>query len=68
VNSVSSRSDALAAEWSGTAVHTGEFEGRAPTGERVSIHGKYEGTLVDGKLAGGRNEWNYADLLRQIDS
>jgi predicted ester cyclase len=67
VESASSQGDRLTAEWSGTMVHTGVFQGRAPTGKRVSIRGKYEGTVVDGKLANGKNNWNYADLLQQID-
>jgi predicted ester cyclase len=67
VETAASQGNRLTAEWSGTMVHTGVFQDRAPTGKRVSVRGTYEGTVVDGKIANGKNTWNYADILRQID-
>ena len=54
--------------WHGTVLHTGVFEGRAPTGRRIQIQGTYEVTIVEGKLVNGKNEWNYDEVLQQIDA
>ncbi|MBV8214563.1 MAG: ester cyclase [Verrucomicrobia bacterium] len=54
--------------WHGTVVHTGVFEGREPTGKRIQIRGTCEVTILEGKLVDGKNEWNYDEVLQQIDA
>ncbi|MBV8968731.1 MAG: ester cyclase [Verrucomicrobia bacterium] len=68
VDDVLTTGPGVTGRWHGTVLHTGVFEGRAPTGRRIQIRGTYEITIVEGKLVNGKNEWNYDEVLQQIDA
>src|SRR5262249_52693226 len=68
VDEVISAGDRVTGSWHGTVIHTGTFAGRPATGKRLQIRGTYEVTIVEGKLVNGKNEWNYDDVLKQIDA
>jgi predicted ester cyclase len=68
VDEVISTGDHVRGSWHGTVMHTGEFQGRAATGKQLQIRGTYEVTIVEGKLVNGKNDWNYEDVLKQIDA
>jgi predicted ester cyclase len=68
VDEVISTGKQVNGSWHGRVVHTGIFEGRPATGKQLQIRGTYEVTIVEGKLINGKNEWNYEDVLKQIDT
>jgi SnoaL-like polyketide cyclase len=49
-------------------VHSGTFQDRPATGKRLELRGTFEATIVAGKIANGSNQWNYQELLPQIDA
>jgi steroid delta-isomerase-like uncharacterized protein len=54
-------------EWTMTAVHSGDLEGIAPTGNRVEVRGvNLLLRTADGQLLEERSYWDSGTLLRQL--
>jgi len=58
--------DSVASRWHCSGVHTGELEGLAPTGRRVTVTGMTVDHWRDGKVVDSWNEWDNLGLARQI--
>jgi predicted ester cyclase len=68
VDEVVSSGDHVTGGWHGTVLHSGTFQDRPATGKRLELRGTFEATIVAGKIANGSNQWNYQELLPQIDA
>jgi steroid delta-isomerase-like uncharacterized protein len=58
--------DKVAVHWTGTATHTREFFGFAPTGKRVTLAGISIMQIADGRVIREVGDINTLDVLQQI--
>ncbi len=66
VEFLAAEGDKVASRWTVTATHTGEFQGIAPTGRKITYTGIAEYTLHEGKIVEGRIEEDMAGIMMQI--
>ncbi len=58
--------DKVAARWTSTMTHKGEFLGFAPTGKKVVITGTSIQRIANGKIVEGWDNWDQLGLMVQI--
>jgi steroid delta-isomerase-like uncharacterized protein len=58
--------DKVAARWTATMTHKGEFLGMAPTGKKAIITGTTTQKISNGKIIEGWDNWDQLGLLVQI--
>ena len=56
----------MAARWTATMTHQGEFLGFAPTGKKATITGTSTQRIANGKIVEGWDNWDQLGLLVQI--
>lgn len=66
VNTAVRDGDKLAAEWTGTGTHQGEFQGIAPTGRRIQISGMAINRVENGQIAEERIYFDRLGLFEQL--
>jgi steroid delta-isomerase-like uncharacterized protein len=66
VNEAVRDGDKLAAEWTGTGTHQGDFLGVAPTGRRIQISGMAINRVENGQIAEERIYFDRLKLLEQL--
>jgi steroid delta-isomerase-like uncharacterized protein len=59
--------DKIAASWTFTGTHKGEFLGIAPTGKQISVAGITIHEIVDGKILDSQSIWDAISLFQQLD-
>jgi predicted ester cyclase len=66
INEITAKGDRVTAVWTATGTHTGHGHGLKPTGRRISLHGKSEFRVVNGKIVEAWNEEYRPELFRQL--
>ena len=66
VESIITEGDMVAARWTSTVTHKGEFLGIAATGRKVTFTGMTMVRIAAGKIAEGWNSWDQLAVLVQI--
>jgi steroid delta-isomerase-like uncharacterized protein len=66
IDHIVEQGDKVAARWTATMTHQGEFLGFAPTGKKATITGTSIQRFSDGKIVEGWDNWDQLGLLVQI--
>lgn len=67
IECIAANGDEVAVRWSATGTHTGDGAGLKATREPVKFRGTTWHRYRNGKLAAGRDDWNHAALLQQLN-
>ena len=66
IDEIFATGDMVAAHWTFSGTHRGDFLGIAPTGKRVSIEGLSMARVEDGQLAESWGSWDTGEFLKQV--
>jgi len=66
INQITASGDKVTALWTATGTHTGHGHGLKPTGRHISLHGRSEFRVVNGRIVEAWNEEYRPELFRQL--
>src|SRR5260370_6459389 len=66
VDQISVNGDMVNVVWTARGTHTGQGHGLKPTGKRISMQGRSQFRVVNGKIVEGWNEEYRPELFRQL--
>ena len=66
IDHIVEQGDKVAARWTATMTHQGNFLGFAPSGKKVTITGTSTQRFSNGKIVEGWDNWDQLGLLVQI--
>ena len=66
VQDMVSEKDKVVASWMITGVHTGEYNGNAPTNKKISVEGISIHQIANGKIMDTSSVWDTLGLLKKI--
>ena len=66
IDDITVNGDMVTASWTATGTHTGQGHGLKPSGKRISMHGKSQFRVVDGRIVEAWNEEYRPELFRQL--
>ena len=66
VDEISANGDMVSCAWTARGTHTGHGHGLKPTGRKISLHGKSQFRVLNGKIVEAWNEEYRPELFRQL--
>jgi predicted ester cyclase len=66
INEITVKGDMVTAVWTATGTNTGHGHGLKPTGRRISLHGRSQFRVANGKIVEAWNEEYRDELFKQL--